>query len=126
MGNKKGMRAVALFLAALMLLGLLGPVVLRAFAAESSISDLQDKLDALTKQQKALQNKINSSTANKKTELQRKNDLERQINNLNDKIALYDQLITEYDKQIADKELESQNIQQQVDVQTELYLTRIR
>ena len=46
MGNKKGMRAVALFLAALMLLGLLGPVVLRAFAAESSISDLQDKLYA--------------------------------------------------------------------------------
>ena len=126
MGNKKGFRAIALFLAALMLLSFLGPVVLRVFAGDSSIDELQSKLDELTKQQKALQNKINSSTASRKTELQKKNDLERQINNLGDKIALYDQLIAEYDQQIAQKEQESEEIQQQVDRQMELYLTRIR
>ena len=126
MGNKKGFRAIALFLAALMLLSFLGPVVLRVFAGDSSIDELQSKLDELTKQQKALQTKINSSTASRKTELQKKNDLERQINNLGDKIALYDQLIAEYDQQIAQKEQESEEIQQQVDRQMELYLTRIR
>ena len=41
MGNKKGFRAIALFLAALMLLSFLGPVVLRVFADDSSIDELQ-------------------------------------------------------------------------------------
>ena len=128
MGNKKGFRAIALFLAALMLLSFLGPVVLRVFAGDSSIDELQSKLDELTKQQKALQTKINSSTASRKTELQKKNDLERQINNLGDKIALYDQLIAEYDQQIAQKEQDSEEVQQQVYRQMErkLQLERSR
>ena len=125
MGNKKGIRMMALFLAALMILGMLGPIMLRAFAAETA-SSLQKKLDDLGKQQKALQKKIDSSNATKKTEIQKKNDLERQINNLDEKIVVYEQLIEDYDVKIREKEIQSKVIQQELDERFDLYLLYIR
>ena len=65
MGNKKGFRAIALFLAALMLLSFLGPVVLRVFAGDSSIDELQSKLDELTKQQNQFVNRQQKDRAAK-------------------------------------------------------------
>ncbi|MBQ2698298.1 MAG: peptidoglycan DD-metalloendopeptidase family protein [Clostridia bacterium] len=125
MRNKKGMRVMALIIALLMLLSVAGPILLQVLAADE-ITELQNKLDNLTKQQKELQKKINSSTANRKSELQKKNELEQEINNFNDKIGVYDELITQYDEQIAAKEAESVDIQSRVDSQTEIYLARIR
>ena len=127
MFNKKMVRNISILLALLLLLSGIVPVLLNALAADaSSISNLEEKLDKLAKEQAALEKEISSTKSNRQSELQKKTQNEKQVNNLTSKIGLMDNMITEYSEQIDIKEQESQYVQGDIDRQTELYLLRMQ
>ncbi len=127
MGNRKLIRNIAVALAVLFVLAAVGPIVINAFAADtSSITDLEKQLDQLAKEQAALEKEIKNTKNSKQTELQKKSQLEKQVNTLTSKIDLMDNMIGEYSRQIAEKEQESADVQSDIDSQTELYLLRMQ
>ncbi|HWP80151.1 MAG TPA: peptidoglycan DD-metalloendopeptidase family protein [Candidatus Acidoferrum sp.] len=127
MGNKKLIRNIAVMLAVLFVLAALAPVVIQAFAADNgSISDLEKQLDALAKEQAALEKEIKNTKNSKQTELTKKTQFEKQVNTLTSKIELMDNMIGEYSRQIAEKERESNDVQADIDSQTGLYLLRMQ
>lgn len=127
MGNKKLIRNIAVALAVLFVLAALAPVIIQAFAADSSsISDLEKQLDQLAKEQAALEKEIKNTKNIKQTELTKKSQLEKQVNTLTSKIDLMDDMIDEYSSQISEKEQESTAVQADIDSQTDLYLRRMQ
>ena len=126
--QKRGIvRAIAFLLAFLMLSGaILSLVGILFSSASDELSDWQSKLDKLTKQQADLEKQIQSTGTQKKTEMQKKSTLESEINKFSERITILNEIISELDAQIDDKQHESDTLQQQIDHQIMLYGARIR
>ena len=128
MQQKKWIRFLAMFMAVLMLGGVLIQFIsmLFALAADDDLSALQQKIDALNQERNQLTSQRKSVQKEKDSELMQKAELEKSINGLSSDISTIDGKISELDVDIEEKELEIQVLQMQVDAQTVMYLQQIR
>ena len=109
--SKKATRVICVILAALMLLGFVTMIVSsRARAVtQEEINKLQAERDEIRRQKRDIQEQINSlqsemtSVIEKKAALDEQNELNRQdIELINEQIALYDQMIEDKAKEVAE------------------------
>lgn len=129
MQQKKWIRFIAMFMAFLMLGGVLIQFIsmLFAFAADNDdINALQQKIDNLAKEKSQLTSQKKSAQNEKNTWLKEKSALEKDINSLNADINSINAEIEQLDLEIAEAEMEIELLQLQVDAQTYLYLQQIR
>ncbi len=126
MFSKKFTKNVSIFLAVIFVLAFVAPVILSVLAADNQLGELENKLEELAKEQERLQDDIKNNESTKDSEVQKKSQLEQQINNLTSRIDVMDDMINEYSLEIEQKESESNVVQADIDYQTEMYMERMR
>lgn len=128
--NKKTKRifvmALAVFMALLMLLGVILPFVASGAPTNSKIEALKSKQQQLADEKKAIQSEIASLKNSRDSAVAEKKALDKQIQIMEDEFETLNELITEYGSEIArlqeDLAVAEANEQQQY----ELYLQRLR
>lgn len=123
--NRNVIRIICLAIAAVFLIALIIPLAVRADST-SDIDKLQSQLDRIVKEQRNLESSISSSGKKKQTQLQKKIQLDRQINNLEDQIDAQSELVDKYSVEISKKEAQSDELQSKIDGNWELYKKRVR
>ncbi|MCI8623993.1 MAG: peptidoglycan DD-metalloendopeptidase family protein [Provencibacterium sp.] len=127
MGKKRKGRRTALLLALLLSLGTWTPV--RANEADdikSKIEDLNDQLEDIAAQKKAVQSKIANTRSDKEKKLLEKTEWETQIQLTRDEIAALDERIALLEEAIKVKEGEIGDKQADIEENYALYRERIR
>lgn len=130
--QKKIVSVLALLLALLMLLPLLGNV-LTIGASASNLDDIKAQINALKgdysdleSQRKDLAAQLASIRSDKSKAVQQKKLVENEVEVLRSQIATSDQLIAQYDDLIAQKEVELAEAQEKEEKQFELFCERVR
>ncbi|MBC8535592.1 murein hydrolase activator EnvC family protein [Feifania hominis] len=120
------MSIVTLAIAVIMVVGIVAPVLLASAASSSDVNKLEQELADIEKKKKELQTNIKNANSQKKTEMQKKNQLDDEISLMQDEIDVLDRMIAQLDSDIAQKEGEEVQKQAEIDEQYERYKLRIR
>ncbi len=124
--NKSTRKIIAIVIIALLALGVIAPVLMTVVYADSKLDDLQAEFDKIVAEQKEIQDDIKKNENESKSAATQKNETEREITNLEEKITVTDELIKELNNSIEIKESESVSVQADIDAQLLSYAERVR
>lgn len=103
-----------------------GPMSTAFAASTDKLDSLKSQASQLNEQGSSLKNQLSGLQNEANSKLEEKAVLEQQISVLSAQIVNTQALIEEYDVQIADKQVELENAQQQADEYYQLFLARFR
>ena len=125
--NKTVYKRIAFIMLVILLLGILAPTIISLTSNAAGTEDeLRGEISDITREKQRLQQKINAVRTEKNRALSAKNAIDTKIDSAEREIALTNQLITQLNASIALKETELAVQQQQINIQLDLFLDRMR
>ena len=124
-------RVMVAILAGIMALVLLLPMVSMIFTyagavTQSEINSLKEQAAELAQDKKELQNQLAAITSDKNAAMDKKQNIEQQINVVRSEIANANALISSYDQEIAEKEVELADAEEKQEKYYQLFCERVR
>ena len=124
-------RVLVAILAGVMALVLLLPMVSMIFTyagavSQSEINALKDQAAGLARDKKALQNQLAAITSDKNAAMAKKQNIEQQINVVRSEISNANALISGYEQEIAEKEIELAAAKEKQEKYYQLFCERVR
>lgn len=125
--KKKTVSIICIIIAALMIIGILGPVAISGiFMNVSASSNLNDKLDQNKQQQNELRQKLEQTTEEKIQIQQEKEKLDDEISELATKIDSISKKIAQNESDIKAKQAEIEDLEEEIEESDELLKRRLR
>lgn len=125
--RKKTVSIICIIIAALMIIGIIGPVALSGmFMSASASSNLNDKLDQNKKEQSNLKDKLDRTTEEKAETQKKKDALDDEISELATRIDSLSKTISKNESDIQAKQTQINELEDEIEKSDELLKKRLR